>query len=131
MSSELLLSSPFGQGIAEIVTDVRGARLKTGDGKVFAAPDAASLTQEVLGYSLPLGLLADWVRGRTGSGNARFDDQGRAIHLRQDAWEVDYEYGDTNPGAPPVRIVARREGALELRVFVQEWRSLAAEDAAQ
>lgn len=131
VSSELLLSSPFGQGIAEIVTDARGAQLKTGDGKVFSAPDADTLTQEVLGYSLPLGLLADWVRGRVASGNARFDAQGRAIHLRQDTWEVDYEYSDSDPGAPPVRIVARREGVLELRVFVQEWHSLAVEETAQ
>ena len=36
-----------------------------------------------------------------------------------------------DPGAPPVRIVARREGVLELRVFVQEWHSLAVEETAQ
>lgn len=128
-SSELLLSSPFGQGIAEIVTDERGAKLTTGDGKVYAAPDAETLTQDVLGYPLPLTQLADWVRGWVKPGAAHLDAQGRAVRLQQAEWVVDYEYGDTNPGSPPVRIVARRGEMLELRVFVQEWRSLSNEEA--
>ena len=128
-SSEVLLSSPFGQGMAEIVTDARGAQLKSADGKVFVAPDVETLTQDVLGYPLPLTQLADWVRGWVKPGAAHLDAQGRAVRLQQAEWVVDYEYGDTNPGSPPVRIVARRGEMLELRVFVQEWRSLSNEEA--
>ena len=64
-SSEILLSSPLGQGIAEIIQDARGARLTTAEGKTFAAPDAETLTREALGYALPLAQLADWVRARS------------------------------------------------------------------
>ena len=124
VSSELLLSSPFGQGIAEIVTDARGAQLKTGDGKIFKAPDAGGLTQEVLGYSLPLGLLADWVRGRAEAGEKHLDALGRLAHLRHDGWRVEYSYGDSDPASPPVRIVAQRNGDFELRLLIEEWNRL-------
>ena len=61
---QVLLSSPLGQGLAEIVSDANGARLTTSDGKVYAAVDAETLTRDVLGYPLPLAQLTDWVRGR-------------------------------------------------------------------
>lgn len=122
--SEMLLSSPFGQGIAEIVTDERGARMTLSDGKVHAASDAETLTKNVLGYPLPLALLADWVRGRAGPGETRLDALGRLEHLRHDGWRVDYSYGDSDPGSPPVRIVAQRNGDFELRLLIEEWSRL-------
>ena len=70
-ASELLLSSPFGQGLAEIVSDADGARLTGSDGRTHTAADAETLTQEVLGYPLPLTRLADWIRGRTPAGAGR------------------------------------------------------------
>ena len=63
-SDDVVLSSPFGQGVAEIVADARSASLTTSDGKTYSAADTESLTEQVLGYRLPLALLADWVRGR-------------------------------------------------------------------
>jgi outer membrane lipoprotein LolB len=128
-SSEVLLSSPFGQGMAEIVTDARGAQLKSADGKVFVAPDVETLTQDVLGYPLPLEQLADWVRGRVPPGATRFDALGRAERMQQADWQVEYGYGNDDPGSPPIRIIAKRAGAFELRLFVQEWRSLSSEES--
>ncbi len=125
---EILLSSPFGQGIAEIVSDARGARMTTADGKTYAAPDAETLTREVLGYALPLAQLADWVRARPGAGEVRRDDFGRPLNLRLGAWIIDYEYADRDPQSPPRRIDARRANDFELRLFVDAWQSLPAEE---
>ena len=72
---ELLLASPFGQGIAQLTSDPRGARLTMSDGQVYAAEDGAALTRQVLGYPLPVAQLADWVRGRGAAIEA--DQRGR------------------------------------------------------
>ena len=118
-SSEILLSSPLGQGIAEIVQDAQGARLSTAEGKTFTAPDAETLTQEVLGYALPLLRLADWIRARPA--------YPRAGETRRDGWMIDYEYADTNPQSLPHRIHAQRPEEFELRLIVDTWQPLPAE----
>ena len=65
-ADELLLTSPLGQGIARIVRTGDEVSLTTQDGREFRAADAESLTEQVLGFRLPLLGLADWVRGRDG-----------------------------------------------------------------
>lgn len=130
-ASELLLSSPFGQGLAEIVTDANGARLIGGDGKQHQAPDVETLTREVLGFPLPLTQMADWVRGRSASvpsDKGLLDRQGRLVSLQQDSWRIDYDYVDQDPGAAPVRISVKRGDSFELRVFVDAWQSLSSEE---
>lgn len=129
-TSELLLSSPFGQGLAEIVTDAHGARLVGGDGRHHQAPDVETLTREVLGFPLPLSQMADWVRGRVASEPSEIDQLdllGRLVSSRRNSWRIDYDYADQDPGAAPVRISVKRGDSFELRVFVDAWQSLSSE----
>lgn len=132
----LLLASPFGQGMAEISSDASGVRLITSDGKSYEAVDAEKLTQQVLGFPLPLGKLADWVRGKNTaevsvSDNAKvFDAFGRLLRLRQDAWLINYEYDSDDPLALPGRLFIEGEGVLELRLRIDEWARLRDEDGA-
>lgn len=119
---DLLLSSPFGQGLAEISSDASGVRLTTSDGKSYAALDAGELTQEVLGFPLPLEQLLDWVRGRSSNDSADEQDSfGRPLRVRQDGWRVGYEYDSDDPQALPGRLFIEREGVLELRLRIEEW----------
>ena len=121
-SDNLLLSSPFGQGMAEIVADARGATLTTSDGRVFAAEDVETLTRQTLGYGLPLGLLVDWVRARAPAADVDARDAlGRPLRLRRDVWRVAYDYDSDDAQALPVRIVAERLGEFELRLRVDAW----------
>jgi outer membrane lipoprotein LolB len=127
---ELLLSSPFGQGIAEIVATDEQAALTTSDGKVFAAPDVPSLTEGVLGYRLPLRLLRDWVRARAARAEViERDAPGRPLRLRFEDWRIEYAYDDDDPQAPPARIFIERSGAFELRLRIDAWSALHAEEA--
>lgn len=122
---ELLLASPFGQGMAEIISDAAGARLTGSDGQSHVAVDAETLTQQVLGYPLPLTHLTDWVRGRGPTGHFDTTDNfGRPLRLRQDLWRIDYEYDSDDPQALPGRLFVQREGGLELRLRIDEWRRL-------
>ena len=67
-SDELLLSTPLGQGVARIVRSDGMVSLTTSDHKQYQASDVESLTEQVLGWRLPLAGLPDWVRGRAAPG---------------------------------------------------------------
>jgi outer membrane lipoprotein LolB len=126
-ADEVLLASPLGQGMAEIFSDTRGARLRTGDGKSYSAENAETLTQEVLGYPLPLTRLADWLRGRSLDGKAAKPDLfGRPLRLQPDGWKIEYQYDSDDPQALPGRIFIEREGGFYLRLRIDEWQPLQA-----
>ena len=116
---ELLITSPLGQGLAR-VTRVRGGfLLVASDGKKYRAADAESLTEQVLGWRLPLAGLADWVQGRPSPGRPSdtLGDTGR--ELQQDGWLVAYE---EFRGGHPLRLRLTREG-LEIRLIVDQWKN--------
>ena len=124
----LLLSTPLGQGMAEIRTDAAGARLTTSDGKAYVASDVEALTRQVLGYTLPVTQLTEWVQGSSGANGAergddvlRRDDWGRPLERREAAWHVSYAYDGDDPAALPVRVDVAQTGGIELRLRVDEW----------
>ena len=123
-NNELLLASPFGQGLAQITTSDGGAQLTTSDGQVYTAADSELLTRQVLGYPLPLAQLTDWVRGRGASERFERDPQGRPRRLRHERWRIDYEYDSDDAQAPPSRLFAQRDDGLELRLRIDEWVAL-------
>ena len=121
---EMLLTTPFGQGIARLARADGEITLTTQDGRKFSAVDAESLTEQVLGFRLPLIGLADWVRGRAASKPApeptreRRDAAGRLTELEQSGWRIRYlEYAD----ALPARLALNFPG-LELRLAISEWK---------
>ena len=119
---ELLLASPFGQGIAEIVAVDGWATLATADGRRFTATDVASLTGQALGFRLPLDRLADWVRARVADADVLARDaQGRPLRLRADDWRIEYGYDGGAAEALPASVFAGREGAFELRLRIDRW----------
>ncbi len=123
-SDEILLASPLGQGLAAIRANAGGATMTAGDGKSYSAETAELLTRQVLGYPLPLGNLADWVRGR-GRINApdAVDASGRPLQLLEDGWRIGYEYDSDDPQALPGRVSVERAGAFDLRLRIDEWNS--------
>lgn len=60
---EILLATPLGQGLAEIVRDAAGARLVLADQRRFAAADWGDLSEEVFGFRLPLQSSIHWLLG--------------------------------------------------------------------
>ena len=123
-SDEMLLTTPFGQGIARLVRAGDEFTLTTQDGREYRAGDAESLTEQVLGFRLPLRGLADWVRGRAAVQPAppptreRRDSAGRLAELEQSGWKIHYlEYGDTLPA----RLTLTFPG-VELRLAIAEWK---------
>lgn len=118
---EVLISSPLGQGLARVTRRDALVTLVTADDRRYAAADAETLTEEVLGFRLPLRGLADWVRARPAHGapaQSTYDDAGRLAALEQHGWKIEYlEYA----AGRPARLRLRYPG-LELRLAISEWR---------
>ena len=124
LSDELLLTSPLGQGIARIARAGSMVTLTMQDGRELRAADAESLTEQALGFRLPLAGLADWVRGRAAAKPAleptreSRDAAGRLAELEQSGWKILYlEYAV----ALPSRLTLTYPG-LELRLAISEWK---------
>lgn len=66
-SDAILLTTPLGQGIAELVRDAGGARLTLADKRSYAAADWGALSQQVFGFPLPLGASPRWLLGELGA----------------------------------------------------------------
>ena len=119
-TDDLLITSPLGQGIARISRERDGFRLVTGDQKEYRAADAESLTEDALGWRLPLAGLADWVQGGSSPGRhadiRRGDDQ-QLLELRQDGWRVQYE--EFREGRPSRLRISRED--LEIRLIIDRW----------
>ncbi|MFM9968508.1 MAG: lipoprotein insertase outer membrane protein LolB [Burkholderiales bacterium] len=120
---ELLVTNALGQGVARITRVAGETLLETADSRRFRAADVESLTEQVLGWRLPLAGLADWLRARAtpdSQATIKLDDIGRFLQLEQDAWNIEYqEYSGTRP----VRMRLTRPN-LEFRLIVDEWHEL-------
>lgn len=118
-SDELLITSALGQGIARISRERDQFRLATGDNKEYRAHDAESLTEQALGWRLPLAGLSDWVQARASPGRPveMRGDADQGLELRQDGWRVAYE---EFRGGKPYRMRLTRED-LEIHFIVDRW----------
>lgn len=118
---EVLLSSPFGQGLARISREGEAVTLVAGDDKRYTAADAETLTEQVLGFRLPLKGLAYWVRARAAGdapAAAEYAQDGRLLSLEQHGWRIEYSNYE---GARPTRLKLNYPG-LELRLAISEWK---------
>ena len=118
-ADDMLITSPVGQTIARIRRDDGRFKLQTGDRKEYQAHDPESLTEQALGWRLPLSGLSDWVQGRASpdrpaevSGSA-----GEGLEIRQDGWRVACEEFREDK---PSRLRLTREG-IEIRLVVDQW----------
>jgi len=103
---EMLISTPFGQGVARIVRQGEAVQLTTADGKEHRANDAEDLTERVLGFRVPLVGLADVVQGRS------------SPDLESRGWKIEVQERDAQ--GRPARLRAMYQG-IDLRLAVTKW----------
>ncbi len=123
-NDRILISSPLGIGVAEIDAGPSGGRLRTADGQLRESPDADALMEEVTGQRLPVRQLPNWLLGRSGAAAiVTSDSAGRPVRLTEAGWQIDYAYPDDTLGALPTLVSLRRDGEIDLRLRIEEWRA--------
>ena len=103
---ELLISTPTGQGVAQIVRQGEAVLLKTAEPREYRDTDAEALTERVLGFRIPIDGLAEWVQGRP------------APRLEGRGWKVEYQERDGE--GRPTRMRLTYQG-IELRLAISQW----------
>ena len=138
-ADEILLLSPLGQTLAQIQLDPDGAYLTTSEHQSYYAPDVESLTEQVLGWRLPLMGLQYWVQGINSpatSAEMDVDRDGRILTMRQDGWNIDYldYFPMSTSSAAPVnaeepfqaragqpRLLRLKRGGLQIKLVIDAW----------
>jgi len=103
---ELLISTPTGQGVAQIIRQGDAVVLKTSEPREYRAADSEELTQRVLGFRLPIEGLAETVQGKPSPA------------LEGRGWKVEYQEYDTQ--RRPTRLRLTNAGA-EVRLAIHQW----------
>ncbi len=119
---DLMISTPLGQGIAEITRRAQQYTLTTADSRRISASDPEALTEQALGWRLPLAGLPDWVRGRAyphARAETRYGPDGRPQVIRQLGWTIEYLAYDAAAGLPHSLRLTRDD--LDIRVTVDAW----------
>lgn len=130
---EILLLSPLGQAVAQIRRNTEGIRLSTSEQKVYYAADAESLTEQILGWHLPLMGLQYWVQSMNSPVTVAAmdrDSDGRVVAIRQDDWEITYssyfpperlQAAQTQAARPRVLVLNR--GDLRIKLVIDHWKT--------
>jgi outer membrane lipoprotein LolB len=117
---DLALLDPLGQGIATVHAAPGDAVLKLADGREFHGASADLLTQEALGYTVPVEGLRSWLVGRSSvAGKKPEANPDGGLMLKEAGWTIDYPA----PEMPPRRIDLHYSGpdiALDLRLAIEE-----------
>ena len=118
-ADEMLVTSPVGQTLARIRREDGVFSLETGDRKEYRASDAESLTEQALGWRLPLSGLSDWVQGRASPDRPAevTGSAGEGLEIRQDGWKVAFE--EFREGKPSRLRLSREK--IEVRLVVDQW----------
>jgi outer membrane lipoprotein LolB len=119
---DLMISTPLGQGVAEITRRAGRYTLVTADARRISATDPEALTEQALGWRLPLAGLPDWVRGRPypeARAETRYSQDGRVQLIRQLGWTIEYLGYDERTGLP-TRIRLKRD-SVDIRLTIDSW----------
>ena len=122
---ELELASPLGQTIAVLTGDGSSARLQGSDGQSLSAESWTKLTQQGLGWPLPVDGLKYWIQGAPRAGaefTTEAGEQGRIAVLRQDGWTIVYQsYVQTSTGAWRPSRMSATYPEVDLRLAIDRW----------
>ena len=130
---EILILEPLGQTIARIHRDVQGATLEA-QGRFYVSQDVESLTQQVLGWTLPLSWLTHWIVGLPAEvkpvvlnevnenvAEVQRDARKQVTMLKQAGWEIHYtRYASATANSLPTRLLMKKD-KLEMTILIDEW----------
>lgn len=120
---ELQLSGQFGLNPVYVSGNLQTGQAILDDGEERLQGELGTIMRERLGFALPLGKLANLVRGipASDSSEVMFDDQARARRILQEGWEINYrDYSCCEEPTLPRRVRFAQE-AMRGVLVVREW----------
>ncbi|HET9113038.1 MAG TPA: lipoprotein insertase outer membrane protein LolB [Burkholderiales bacterium] len=124
-SDKLTLSTPLGQTVAVMTRDSQGVTFTDSNRQVHTAPTLEDLSQQMLGWRLPLQDLTYWVVGSVIPQQAyrvRTDTASGAIELAQSDWLVTYKrWTIVNGKELPSNLIVTGHG-VTVRLVISDWR---------
>ncbi len=123
-TDDIQVYSPLGGKVASIAKTPVQVTLTDHTGNTISAADAESLTEQTLGFRLPLNGLSDWALGRPSNSPITansWDANGRLIMLEQAGWRIDYaSYSDQNGVSLPQKMVLKND-KVTLKLLTETW----------
>lgn len=121
--------SPLGQQVAHIERDHQQVRLTDQRGTLHQAQDIAALTEQLLGWRLPLSGLSQWILGIPAPNSpyqAQYLASGEPLQLQQEGWRIDY--GQYQSGALPTNApqtlpnyLYLQQQDIRLKLVILQW----------
>ncbi len=124
-TTDIELYSPLGQTIARITIAPGVATLEQSGGVRRVADSADALTEEALGWPLPVDGMRFWLQGfvRAADGRLLAAMPEVSERLDSDGWQLSYPIWQPNGDvAVPKRVDAVR-GDIALRVVIDDWQA--------
>ncbi len=117
--------SPLGGKVANIIKTNEEVVLTNSKNEHIAAPDTETLTEETLGFRLPLNGLSYWALGRpSNTGLVEYitwDESGRVNTLKQNGWDIQYQDYEVNEGYFLPKKIVLRTDELIIKLIVEKW----------
>ena len=124
LADTITLYSPLGSQVALIHKTANSVVFNDAKGNSISAADVETLTQNALGWVLPLAGLVDWSLGRPAAGpvqNSKEDEKGHLTTLIQDGWNIEYNnYANIKDIFLPKKIFLKSE-KVNLKLIVENW----------
>lgn len=120
------LATPLGTTVARIEVGPDGARARGPGVDEVQGRDADALTEQLLGWRLPVSGMSDWIEGRPAPGRpARVERDGtRPVLIEQDGWVVRLSEAFPASGRPRLIVLERPASPLApgvvLRLILDE-----------
>ena len=122
-SEQLRILGPLGNTVAELRDDGTQAELLEASGKRLTASTMSVLLERVLGVTLPVAELPQWLLGIPPAGQVdAYDAAGLPQRARWGSWQLQYLRFDAVGGLQmPALLQASGPDDLQLRIAVSNW----------
>ncbi|MCC6068865.1 lipoprotein insertase outer membrane protein LolB [Ferrovum sp. PN-J185] len=124
VQQQVVLLSPLGTTVAELTHRPDQTQLSLSSDRVVSASNVEEVTNQMLGYPLPLDGMPWWILGLTWpdtAGEITHDKEGRVLTVKQDDWLISYgQWQNINGQWLPKRI-SLTQGGIKIRIIVDRW----------
>lgn len=117
--------SPLGGKVANITKTPEQVTLTDNQEKVISEKDAETLTENTLGFRLPLSGLSFWALGRPSNEGIvnlmTWDENGRVNSLQQSGWAIEYSNYTANGQYNLPHKVTLKNDQITIKLIVDKW----------